>query len=148
MRYQPSKSKNVPEHRFHQNLLKRYNTWVDNGKPDLAATELYRIEQEAFRIHLKNSKDEFTTSLSVSSPNESGSATLISYQGRTGKIIQYFVPNNEPGNLIQTEYSEINNPTNSKPLSIENLHSLVLKSCVCYIFANLVFNSIQEHLSN
>ena len=80
MRYQPSKSKNVPEHRFHQNLLKRYNTWVDNGKPDLAATELYTIEQEAFRTHSKNSKDEFTTSLSVSSPNESGSATLISYQ--------------------------------------------------------------------
>ena len=80
MRYQPSKSKNVPEHRFHQNLLQRYNTWVDNGKPDLAATELYRIEQEAFRTHSKNSKDKFTTSLSVSSPNESGSATLISYQ--------------------------------------------------------------------
>ena len=91
--------------------MKRYNTWVDNGKPDLAASELDSMEQEAFGTQSKNSKDRFTTYSSVSSADESGSTTPTSYQGRTGKIIQYFVPDNEPGNLIQIESSEINTPT-------------------------------------
>ena len=85
------------------------------------------MEQEATGTQSKNSKDEFTTSSPVSSPNESSSATPISYQGRTGKIIQYFVPDNEPGNLIRTESSEINTPTTSTPSSNENIQSLVLK---------------------
>ena len=75
------------------------------------------MEQEATGTQSKNSKEEFTTSSSVSSPNESSSATPISYQGRTGKIIQYFVPDNEPGNLIRIESSEINTPTTSTPSS-------------------------------
>ena len=123
----PPNRKMYPEHRFHQNLLKRYNTWVDNGKPDLAASELDSMEQEAFGTQSKNSKDGFTTYSSVSSPNESGSTTPISYQGRTGKIIQYFVPDDEPGNLIRIESSEINTPTTSTPSSNENFQSLVLK---------------------
>ena len=85
------------------------------------------MEQEAFGTQSKNSKDGFTTYSSVSSPNESGSTTPISYQGRTGKIIQYFVPDDEPGNLIRIESSEINTPTNSTPSSNENFQSLVLK---------------------
>ena len=123
----PPNRKMYPEYRFHQNLLKRYNTWVDNGKPDLAASELDSMEQQAFGTQSKNSKDGFTTYSSVSSPNESGSTTPISYQGRTGKIIQYFVPDDEPGNLIRIESSEINIPTTSTPSSNENFQSLVLK---------------------
>ena len=40
MWYQPSKSKNAPRTLIPSKLLKRYNTWVDNRKPHLAASEL------------------------------------------------------------------------------------------------------------
>ena len=40
----PPNRKMYSEHRLHQNLLKRYNTWVDNGKPDLASSELDSME--------------------------------------------------------------------------------------------------------
>ena len=40
-----------------QSLLKRCNTWVDNGKPDLAATESESMEQETIGTQSKNSKD-------------------------------------------------------------------------------------------
>ena len=115
-----------PDHRFHQILLERYNTWVYNEKPDLAATELDKMKQEAFGAQPKTGKYKFTTSSSVSSPNEIGSATPISYEGRTGKIIQYFVPHNELGNLNQIEI-EINTPTTSTPSSSETFQSLCLK---------------------
>ena len=99
MWHQPSKSKNVPRTSIPSKLLKRYNTWVDNGKPHLAASEFDSMEQEAFRTQSKNSKVRFTTYFSLSHPNESGSPTPISYQGITGKIIQYFVPDEESGIL-------------------------------------------------
>ena len=32
-----------PQHRYNANLLNRYNTWVDSGKPELTAEELDEI---------------------------------------------------------------------------------------------------------
>ena len=54
----PPNRKMYSEHRLHQNLLKRYNTWVDNGKPDLASSELDSMEQEAFGTQSKIAKTD------------------------------------------------------------------------------------------
>ena len=76
----------------------------------------------------KIAKKEFTRSSLVSTPNESGSASQRSYQGRACKIMQFFVPDIKPGNLIRISSSRTNTPKTSTPPSSENFQSLVPKS--------------------
>ena len=45
----PVDSESYPNKRFNPNLKKRYDIWVENGKPELAQSELDDLENDAFK---------------------------------------------------------------------------------------------------
>ena len=45
----PVDSESYPKERFNPNLKKRYDIWVENGKPELARSELDDLENDAFK---------------------------------------------------------------------------------------------------
>ena len=45
----PVDSESYPKERFNPNLKKRYDMWVENGKPELARSELDDLENDAFK---------------------------------------------------------------------------------------------------
>ena len=45
----PVDTESYPKERFNPNLKKRYDIWVENGKPELARSELDDLENDAFK---------------------------------------------------------------------------------------------------
>jgi len=100
-----------PDHRFNSNLKRRYDTWLANGKPELTAAELDDMEDEI------EPRGENKSA-------ENSDSEEMEYNGRKGKVISYFIPDDEPNNLIQIKSNHQKATASSTP----NFKSTVLKS--------------------
>ena len=106
----PVNSDAYPQHRHNANLLNRYNTWVDIGKPEITAEELDEIFVEETQ----------KTSNKTSELNETSNDTIVegsvgTFQGKKGEFIAYFIPDDEPDNLIPVSFDQM--PSASTPNS-------------------------------
>ena len=99
----PCDRSTYPEYRFNANLKKRYDTWIGNGKPELTADQL----DEMFA--LKSYDDGSVTDKTTIENKEE-----VTYNGRKGKVVSFFIPDDEPDNLIRIA-SLTGTPTGSTP---------------------------------
>ena len=81
-----------PKFRFSPMLLNRYNTWVQEGKKELTAEELDNI------FNGKAEKENATKNLE--SHIEEQHREDVIYQGRQGKFVTYFIPDDDPHEMI------------------------------------------------
>ena len=100
----PVDSESYPKERFNPNLKKRYDMWVENGKPELARSELDDLENDAFKNkEVADSDDDISlneTPLTLFN-NISTTGTPTIYKGKKGTVINYFIPDNDPINLFE-----------------------------------------------
>ena len=76
--------------------------WLEEGMKDLSADELVIIFKETQSSSLEGSiKNLNDGQLSINSENES-----VTCEGRKGKFITYFVPDDEPRKMIRFENTE------------------------------------------
>ena len=79
-----------PRTKFYENLLNRYETWVENGKEDLSAQqldELFNVERNKENTALEDTSVEIQI-------NDKSSRGF--YQGGKGTFVTYFIPDRDP----------------------------------------------------
>ena len=103
-----------PTYRFDPNLKNRYDVWVQKGKPPLTAEELDEIVDRRSGVNEATPADTSDSNSSVQEENTSTSAET-SFCGRPGKIVSYFIHDNEPHNLIRMSSSDAVSPRSSTP---------------------------------
>ena len=95
-----------PQHRFSVTSLRKYNEWVADGKRELSPEELQLLDAENTDTTLsKPDKDDSATSISLEEHNISANDKHVEYKGRTGTIISYFVPDDNPGEIMRMSSS-------------------------------------------
>ena len=90
--------KQYPENRFNVNLKNRYDKWVKEGKPELAAGEIDQLLNEAQEIDLG---DDYTNLLAPVAciPTCSNTPNTVTIHGKKGKIVSFFVPDGNPSKM-------------------------------------------------
>ena len=73
------------------NLKNRYDKWVEEGKPELAAGEIDQLLNEA-------KEDDNTNLLApfACTPTCSNTPNMVTIYGKKGKIVSFFVPDGNP----------------------------------------------------
>ena len=91
----PCNKDKYPVTRFNKNLKNRYDAWVTSGKKPLTAEELDEMTpSKMMNSDCEEENDAPSTSgLSVSD----ASAT---FEGKQGKVVSYFVPDDNPSNMV------------------------------------------------
>ena len=102
----PVDRESYPKERFNPNLKKKYDIWVENGKPELTGSELDDLENEAFKNKEVADTDDSislneTTLTLLSNISTTGTPTI--YKGKKSTVINYFISDNDPTYLIRME---------------------------------------------
>ena len=76
------------------NLKNRYDKWVEEGKPELAAGEIDQLLNEA-------KEDDNTNLLApfACTPTCSNTPNMVTIHGKKGKIVSFFVPDGNPSKM-------------------------------------------------
>ena len=128
----PAERESYPQEQFNPNLKKRYDIWGENGKPELTGSELDDLENEAFKNKEVVDIDDGislneTTLTSFNNISTTGTPTI--YKGKKVTVINYFIPDNDPTNLIRMENQQVSSSSSraSTPVNTNNFKSIVLK---------------------
>ena len=121
-----------PKNRFNVNLKARYDKWVEAGKLDISAEEIDEMLSEVRSGDTQDGKTEDSkteenkenTAPSSAGPSTSATKEVV-VDGKKGKIISFFVPDDNP-----SEMSRIETPTttpNTTPNSSKGFKEVALK---------------------
>ena len=94
----PVDRRQYPENRFNVNLKNRYDKWVDEGKPELAAGEIDQLLNEAREIDLEDDNTNLLAPVACT-PTCSNTPNTVTIHGKKGKIVSFFVPDDKPSEM-------------------------------------------------
>ena len=86
-----------PKHRFHPKILAKYEEWVQAGKPAYSAeefAEMFRENHERNALEVTEDVDE--VNISASTDVTKTVDETIFFEGRHGKVVRYFIPDDDP----------------------------------------------------
>ena len=94
----PVDRKQHPENCFNVNLKNRYDKWVEEGKPELAAGEIDQLLNEAQEMDLEDDNTNLLAPIACT-PTCSNTPNMVTIHGKKGKIVSFFVPDGNPSKM-------------------------------------------------
>lgn len=108
-----------PTNRFSVTLKNQYGKWVEQGKPKLSAEELDKMIDETREKEMESVYEEEPTA-STSSSNDNQQPITI--DGKNGKVVMYFVPDENPTAIERIDSSlQIPSPSTSSPVNFKEV---------------------------
>lgn len=122
----PCDREKYPKSRFHPHLLQRYEKWIEEGKPEISAAEI----DDMISIARQEDKDaDEECNLAAPGPSTPTSDSLT-VDGKKGKVISFFVPEDDPASITRIDTPTLTTPESSKRTfqqmalkTIEDLHN-------------------------
>ena len=98
------------------NLKNHYDKWVDKGKPELAAGEIDQLLNEAQEIDLEDDNTNLLAPVACT-PTCSNTPNTVTIHGKKGKIVSFFVPDDNPSKMQPVNHFQSTSGTPSPSTS-------------------------------
>ena len=112
----PVDRKQHPENCFNVNLKNRYDKWVEEGKPELAAGEIDQLLNEAQEMDLEDDNTNLLAPIACT-PTCSNTPNMVTIHGKKGKIVSFFVPDGNSSKMQPVKHFQSTSGTLSPSTS-------------------------------
>ena len=121
--FPPDRSQ-YPTHRFSVNLKNRYDVWVREGKPELTAEQLDELISES-KAADKADREADNRKDVTDENSRPKDAPITEMNGEKGRMVTFFVPVENPHNMVRISPSKIPSPIGkSSPFGEQALKKL------------------------